>query len=91
MSDLEVFALAGIVTALAVGILVPQASRVAPLSVINFFATVLGLLVTSMAFLAVNTDWHESDAWRSGSLIVIGGVIGCYMLKRCLRHHPPLS
>jgi hypothetical protein len=86
MSDLEIFALMGIVTALAVTILVPQASRVAPLSVINVFATVLGLLVTSIGFLAFTTNWFEPGAWRSGILIAVGGLIACYMTNRCLTH-----
>ena len=87
MSDLEIFALTGIGAAFAAAILVPQVSRVAPLSVINIFAMVSGLLVTSMGFLAFNTFWFEPDAWRSGVLIVTGGLIACYMIKRCTKHY----
>ena len=89
MSDLEIFALVGIVTALAAAVLIPEASRVAPTSVINIFAMVLGVLVTSMGFLAFTTHWFEPDAWRSGVLIVIGSLIACYMTSRCTKHHPP--
>ena len=86
MSDLEIFALTGIGAAFAAAILVPQVSRVAPLSVINIFAMVSGVLVTSMGFLAFTTNWSEQDAWRSGVLIVTGGLIACYMMKRCSNH-----
>jgi hypothetical protein len=91
MSDLELFALTGIITALAAAVLVPQASRVAPLSVINFFATVLGVLATSIGFLAFTTDWYEPGAWRSGILIVLGSLIACYMMNRCIKHNHPLG
>jgi hypothetical protein len=79
MNELEIFTLMGIIAAFGVVIFVPQASRVAPLSVINLFAMVSGVVVTSMAFLAFNTNWIEPDAWRSGVLIVIGGLIVGYM------------
>jgi hypothetical protein len=86
MSDLEIFALIGIVTGFGAAILIPQVSRVAPLSVINIFAMVSGVLVTSMGFLAFTTNWFEQDAWRSGVLIVTGGLIACYMMQRCTKH-----
>ena len=82
MSDLEIFALIGIVAAFTVAISIPQVSRVAPLSVINIFGMVSGLLAASMGFLAFTTNWHEQDAWRSGVLLLIGAVIACYMMKR---------
>jgi hypothetical protein len=87
MSDLETFALIGIGAAFAAAIIIPQASRAAPTSVINIFAMVLGLLVTSMAFLAFNTNWFEQGAWRSGVLIAGGGLIACYMMKRCSKRN----
>jgi hypothetical protein len=89
MNDLEIFALIGIAAAFIATISVPQASRVAPLSVINFFAMVSGLLVSSMGFLAFNTNWHEQDAWRSGVLIATGGLIAWNMMKRCTKRHFP--
>jgi hypothetical protein len=92
MSDLEFIALIGIVAAFAAAILIPQISRVAPLSVITIFAMVSGILVTSMGFLAFNTNWFEPDAWwRSGVLIVVGGLIACYMMNRCTKHDHLLS
>jgi hypothetical protein len=91
MSDLEVFALTGIVTALAAAILVPQASRVAPLSVINIFSMVFGLLVTSIGFLAFNTDWFEPGAWWSGVLVVIGSLMACHLMSRCIKHNRPID
>jgi hypothetical protein len=87
MSDLETFALIGIVAAFTAAISVPQVSRVAPLSVINIFAMVSGLLFVSMGFLAFSTNWHEQYAWRSGLLIVTGCLMACYMMKRCARRH----
>jgi hypothetical protein len=91
MSDLEIFALAGIAAALAAAILIPQAAKVAPLSVINIFATVFGVLVSSMGFLAFMTDWSEPNAWRSGVLIVLGIPIACYMMSRCIKHDRSFS
>jgi hypothetical protein len=91
MSDLEIFALTGIGAAFAAAILVPQVSRVAPLSVINIFGMVTGLLVTSMGFLAFNTNWYEQGAWRSGVLIVTGSLIACYMVDHCVKHNRPLG
>jgi hypothetical protein len=86
MSDLEVFALIGIVIGLAAALSIPQGLRVAPLSAINIFGMVSGLLVTSIGFLAFSTNWHEEDAWRSAILIVVGGSIAYYMMNRCVKH-----
>jgi hypothetical protein len=91
MSELETFAVIGIVTALAAVIVIPEVSRVAPLSVINIFGMVTGLLVTSMGFLAFNTNWYEQGAWRSGVLIVTGSLIACYMVDHCVKHNRPLG
>jgi NADH:ubiquinone oxidoreductase subunit 6 (subunit J) len=87
MSDLQIFALIGILVALAATVFIPQAARVAPLSVANIFGMVTGLLAASMGFLAFTTDWHDQDAWRSGALLATGIVIACYMMKRCTRHY----
>jgi len=86
MSELEIFALIGIAAAFTAAISIPQVSRVAPLSVINVYAMVSGLLVSSMGFLAFNTNWHEQYAWRSGILIASGGMIAYYMMKSCTKH-----
>jgi hypothetical protein len=91
MSELETFAVIGIVTALAAVIVIPEVSRVAPLSVINIFGMVTGLLVTSIGFLAFNTNWYEQGAWRSGVLIVTGSLIACYMVDHCVKHNRPLG
>jgi hypothetical protein len=87
MSDLETFALVGIAIAFAAAILLPEASRVAPLSVVNIFAMVSGVLFASMGFLAFTTNWFAPDAWRSGVLLVTGALIACYMMKRCTAHN----
>jgi hypothetical protein len=89
MSDLEVFALIGIAAGAAAAILIPEASRVAPTSVINIFGMVLGVLVTSMGFLAFTTAWSEPGAWRSGLLLMTGVLIACYMMKRCTKRYRP--
>jgi hypothetical protein len=52
---------------------------------------VTGLLVTSMGFLAFNTNWYEQGAWRSGVLIVTGSLIACYMVDHCVKHNRPLG
>jgi hypothetical protein len=87
MSDLQIFALIGILVALAAAVFIPQVARVAPLSVANIFGMVTGLLTASMGFLAFTTDWHDPDAWRSGALLATGVVIACYMMKRCTKHY----
>jgi hypothetical protein len=86
MSELQTFASIGIVAAIAATFLIPQAARVAPSSATSMFAMVFGVLVSSMGFLAFNTDWHGPGAWWSGVLVVIGGSLGCHMMKRCTRH-----
>jgi hypothetical protein len=82
MSDLQIFAMIGIVAAFVVAIAIPQMARVAPLSMIHIFAMVSGLLAASMGFLAFTTNWHDQDAWRSAVLLLIGGLIACFMVKR---------
>jgi hypothetical protein len=87
MSDLQTFALIGILVALAASVFIPQVARVAPLSVANIFGMVSGLLAASMGFLAFTTDWHDQDAWRSAALLATGILIAGYMMKRCTRHY----
>ena len=86
MSELQTFASIGIVAAIAAIFVIPQASRAAPSSVTSMFAMVFGALVSSMGFLAFNTDWYERGAWQSGVLIAVGGLLACHMIKRCTHH-----
>lgn len=86
MNDLQTFASIGIVAAIVATLSIPQATRAAPFSATSMFALVFGVLVSSAGFLVLNTDWHGPGAWRSGVLIVIGGLLACHMMKRCTQH-----
>ena len=91
MSDLEIlFAILVIIIAFAAAIFMPV-SREADLWMIDVFAMVIGAVVASMGFLAFTTHWSEPGAWQSGMLITIGALIVCYMMKRWIRHGPPVS
>jgi uncharacterized membrane protein YfcA len=86
MSELQIFASIGIGAAIAAILLIPRASGVAPSSVTSMFSMVFGVLVSSIGFLAFNTDWHEPGALWSGALIAIGALLACHMIRRCTHH-----